>query len=114
MHFRNYNTVMAEVRFAWDPVKAEANRRKHGIGFEAAARVFQDPWHLTIQDRIEGGEYRWQTIGRIHGVVVLLVAHTVDEDGVDEDGGEGVVEIRLISARKATRSERRRYEDESR
>ena len=100
---------MTEIHFTWDPAKAEANRRKHGVHFEDAARVFQDPWHLTIQDRIEESEYRWQTIGQIHGVVVLLVAHAVNE-GPEE----GVVEVRLISARKATRSERKRYEDEIR
>jgi uncharacterized DUF497 family protein len=101
--------AMTVVRFTWNPAKAEANRRKHGVHFEDAARVFQDPLHLTVQDRIEDGEYRWQTIGQIHGVVVLLVAHTVNES---RDAGD--VEIRVISARKATRSERKRYEDESR
>lgn len=46
------------MRFVWDPAKAESNHRKHGIRFEDAMRVFFDPLHLTVQDRVEGGEYR--------------------------------------------------------
>lgn len=46
------------MRFVWDPAKAELNHRKHGIRFEDAVRVFFDPLHLTVQDRVEGGEYR--------------------------------------------------------
>lgn len=65
--------------------------------------VFLDPYALSAQDRIEGGERRWQTIGLAGGIVVLLVAHTVGGTGSDEV-------IRLISARRATRKERARYE----
>lgn len=101
---------MTTIRFAWDPNKAASNRRKHGVSFEDAARVFLDPLHLTHQDRIESGEYRWQTIGRIYGVAVLLVAHTVTE----ETEPESVEVIRIISARKATKAERKRYEDKAR
>ncbi len=43
-------------RFEWDPVKAAANLRKHGVSFEIAMRAFADPFALTEQDRIEGGE----------------------------------------------------------
>lgn len=93
------------IAFEWDPAKAESNRRKHGIGFELARRVFYDPFALFEQDRIEGGEYRWQTIGAIEGATVVLVAHTSRE----EDGTEI---IRIISARLATRKERRRYDEE--
>lgn len=92
--------------FTWDREKAASNKRKHGVSFELAARVFLDPFALSDQDRIEGGEYRWQTIGMVEGVVVLLVAHTVGED---EDGTEI---IRIISARRAERHERQRYEEE--
>lgn len=53
------------MRFVWDPAKAESNHRKHGIRFEEAVRVFFDPLHLTVQDRVEGGEYRWQTTGQV-------------------------------------------------
>ncbi|MDP0886276.1 BrnT family toxin, partial [Klebsiella pneumoniae] len=55
------------------------------------------------QDRIENGEYRWQTIGVVHGIVVILVAHTIRFESGNEI-------IRIISARKADRKERSRYE----
>jgi uncharacterized protein len=94
------------LRFTWRETKAAANRRKHHVSFETAARVFADPFALSEQDRIEDGEYRWQTIGAIEGALMLLVAHIV----YDEDDGTEVIHI--ISARPATRSERRRYEQE--
>ena len=97
-------------RFEWDPVKAEANWRKHGVSFETAMRVFADPFALSEQDRVEGLELRWQTIGLVDGLLLLIVAHTVGEE---EDGEESEV-IRIISARKAERMERRRYEQEPR
>jgi uncharacterized DUF497 family protein len=68
------------VEFTWDERKNRVNRRKHGISFEAAALVFDDAFHLTRQDREVEGEPRWQTIGMVQGVHVLLVAHTIDED----------------------------------
>ena len=92
------------MRFVWDLAKAESNHRKHGVRFEDAVQVFFDPLHLTVQDRVEGGEYRWQTIGQVGGAAVLLVAHTVTEDGP-----EPVEVIRIISARRATPQERKRY-----
>ena len=94
------------MHFEWDPVKDRANQAKHSVSFETARLVFDDPHHLSVQDRHVGGEERWQTIGLAGGVVVLLVAHTYRE----EEGGEEVV--RIISARKATSHERRRYEQE--
>lgn len=97
------------IRFEWDPDKAAANLQKHHVSFETAARVFADPLALSEQDRIEGGEYRWQTLGMVDGVVLLLVAHTVEDD--DEDGAEV---IRIISARRAVPKERNRYEQETR
>lgn len=89
--------------FEWDVNKAKSNLRKHGIRFEDAVLVFDDPRHLSMQDRYENGEHRWQTIGLVHGIVVILVAHTIRFDS-----GEEV--IRIISARKADRKERNRYE----
>jgi uncharacterized DUF497 family protein len=69
---------MKNVRFEWDEAKNLSNQRKHdGISFEEARQVFQDPLHVSVQDRIEGGEQRWQTVGAVQGVVILLVAHTV-------------------------------------
>lgn len=97
------------LRFAWDPAKAESNRAKHGIGFELASRVFLDSFALIEQDRVEEGEQRWRTVGLAEGIVVLVVAHTVEDD---EDVGDGAELIRIISARRADRTERRRYDQE--
>lgn len=72
--------------------------------------MFQDPLRLTRQDRHEYGEERWQTIGVVYSVTMLLVAHTITEEDKD---GEPVEHIRLISARRATRQERKRYETEN-
>jgi uncharacterized DUF497 family protein len=91
------------MKFTWDENKNAINKTKHGISFETAKLVFNDPRHLSIQDRYENGEERWQTLGLINGVVVVLVAHTIYE--------ENQVEIvRMISARKATQQERKCYE----
>ena len=95
--------------FTWDRAKAASNRRKHGVGFEDAVRVFDDPLHLTVQDRIENNEQRWQTIGRAHGAVILLAAHTITEDGPEPLETGPVETIRIISARAATRRERKLY-----
>jgi len=94
------------LRFTSREARSGSNWSKHHVSFETAARVFADPFALSEQDRIEDGEMRWQTIGAIEGVLVVLVAHTV---GDLEDGTEV---IQIISARRATRSERRRYEQE--
>lgn len=94
---------MTEIRFMWDENKNFSNQRKHGgIAFEVAAQIFRDPLRLTRQDRIEGYEMRWQTTGSVHGVTVLLVAHTVTEEDTD---GKLIKTIGIISARRATRSE---------
>jgi uncharacterized DUF497 family protein len=94
------------IRFEWDPVKARTNQRKHGITFEDAMHVFDDPYARFEQDHTGGpGEPRWQAIGLAGGVLVILVVHTVREEG-------GEV-IRLISARRATRKERDRYDETS-
>jgi uncharacterized DUF497 family protein len=99
------------MRFEWDPLKAAVNLRKHGVSFDVAARVFADPFALTEQRRVEGGELRWQTLGLVEGHVLLLVAHTIREDDAD---GQPVEVIRIISARAADRKERQRYEQETR
>jgi hypothetical protein len=93
-------------RFEWDPTKAANNMRKHGVSFQTAARVFADPYALVEQDRIENGEERWQTIGVVEGVPMLMVAHTVREQ-------DDIEVIRIVSARRANRRERRRYEEEN-
>jgi len=88
------------VEFTWDERKNRANKRKHRISFETAIPVFDDPLHVSRQDREVEGEARWQTIGMVQGVHVLLVAHTMEED-------DNL--IRILSARKATPQERRIY-----
>lgn len=88
--------------FEWDPVKAQSNRRKHGVTFENAMRVFADSGSISQPDRIVDGELRWQTIGIFDGMTVLTVAHTVYEEGEAEV-------IRIISARRSNRQERSRY-----
>ena len=92
------------VAFDWDDAKNRSNLRKHGVGFDTASLVFDDPYALMLQDRFENGEERWQAIGRIADAVVLVVAHTVKARA-------GTEVIRIMSARKADRRERKRYED---
>lgn len=89
--------------FEWDETKNVSNQKKHKISFETAKLVFEDPYHMSHQDRHEDGEERWQTIGNINGIAVVLVAHTVRSLNGDEV-------IRIISARRATKTERRYYE----
>jgi uncharacterized protein len=88
----------------WDDTKAASNARKHGVQFEDAMLVFDDPHALVEQDRFESGEPRWRTLGLPGGIVLLLVAHTVRDERGDEI-------IRIIPARKATRKERKRYDE---
>lgn len=88
------------MEFTWDERKNRVNQRKHRISFETAVLVFDDPFHVSVQDREVDGEARWQTIGMVGGVHVLLVAHTVDEEAEV---------VRILSARKATRRERSIY-----
>jgi uncharacterized DUF497 family protein len=90
------------VRFVWDEVKDRRNRSKHKVSFEAARVVFDDPFAMSVQDRIVRGEERWRTLGLVGGSVVLLVAHTHVDEGDEEV-------IRIISARKATARERKIY-----
>lgn len=89
--------------FTWDERKNRRNRRKHGVSFDTATQVFLDPLHISRQDRIVDGEERWQTIGVVNGVLLLLVAYAV----ADEE--EEI--IRIISARRVTRQERIAYEE---
>jgi uncharacterized protein len=92
-----------QMRLTWDEAKNRSNQRKHGISFDTAARVFLDPLHISRQDRTVEGEVRWQTIGMVDGVLLILVAYTVI--------GEEDEAIRIISARRVTRQERIEYEE---
>ena len=92
-------------RFEWDEKKSRSNKAKHGLSFNLACKVFDDPHALSqIDERFDYGEERWVTMGRVPGAVVLVVAHTVREKESDHA-------IRIISARKATRRERQIYEE---
>jgi uncharacterized DUF497 family protein len=89
-------------QFTWDERKNTANRRKHGVNFETAIRVFSDPHAIFEQDREVDGEDRWQAIGRSSDIVLLLAAHAYEEDEDEE-------RIRIISARQATPRETEVY-----
>ncbi len=89
-------------RFEWDERKNSTNLRKHGISFETARLVFDDPVHVSFIERVTGGESRWHTIGSVGGIAMLVVVHTYDEQGRSEV-------IRIISARKASKRERKLY-----
>ena len=97
------NTNQA-VEFEWDEAKAKANLAKHGVSFELATLIWNDPLHVVVPDRIEQGEQRWHAIGVVGPVVVLVAVHSYPAD----DGC-----VRIIGARKATNQERRRYEREN-
>jgi uncharacterized DUF497 family protein len=88
--------------FVWDEKKNRGNRRKRGISFEAAARIFEDPNVVSYPDRVVEGEDRWHAIGTAGGIAVVLVVHTSEEQNGEE-------EIRIISARKASPRERALY-----
>lgn len=93
---------MADLSFDWAPRKAAANRRKHGVSFEEAATVFSDDHALLIDDPDHSAEEdRFVLLGVSATLRVLVVVHCYRE---------GDARIRLISARKATRSERAQYD----
>jgi uncharacterized protein len=93
------------LRWIWDPNKAAQNRAKHGLSFETALHVFDDPLHASKPNPHPDGD-RWHTIGLV-GSILLLVVHTWPEAESDNDEPVG----RIISARKATAHERSAYEE---
>ena len=93
------------MEFEWDPVKAETNLRKHGIRFETATLVFEDPWILSRKDLTHDDEEgRFNALGEVAPGVILFVVFTVREKDETET-------IRLISARAASAQEKRSYEE---
>ena len=90
--------------FSWDPKKAEYNLKKHGVSFEIAQSIFDDPLHLSMLDQKSKEEERWVTIGKSIHCDMLVVIHTykIIEAGIEM--------IRIISARRATRKEQKKYE----
>jgi len=90
---------MIALQFEWDPNKAARNVERHHVSFDEAATVFDDPVFITVIDEEHStDEDRYITIGRSQRGRLLLVAHT-------DRGGR----LRIISARKATRRERKFY-----
>jgi uncharacterized DUF497 family protein len=93
------------IRFVWDANKAAANLRKHRVGFPEATEVFLDSDSISYPDEAHStSEDRLLTLGKTKKLRVVVVVHT-ETIGFDED-----VIIRIISARKATPSERSTYE----
>lgn len=89
--------------FEWDATKAESNLAKHAVSFEEAATVFGDPVSITIPDPAHSQtEVRFVILGHSHHGRLLVVVHTERGDN-----------IRIISARLASRHERKQYEEVS-
>ena len=90
-----------KLTFEWDEQKDLSNQRKHGVGFDEAKTVFNDPRSITIADEEHSDdEERWIDIGMSSRGRVIVVAYT-----------ERAPNIRIISCRKATKSERKTYEE---
>jgi hypothetical protein len=95
----NYN-------FEWDLGKAKTNFAKHRISFQRASNIFLDPFALSIfDDEHSIDEDRWLTLGKDSNGILIVVSHTYRK--IDFN----TCTIRIISARKATRKERRQYEE---
>ena len=93
---------MPGLRFEWDARKASQNEAVHGVGFQAATFVFDDPFALEWRDdRVSYGEERYVILGMVEGRM-LYVAYTMRGDI-----------YRIISARGAEPHERRRYHEEN-
>jgi uncharacterized DUF497 family protein len=87
------------MRFEWDPEKARRNLLKHGVSFEEAATAFSDPLSLTTFDPDHSeDEDRYLLVGATHTLRLVVVAHTHRDESV-----------RIISARIASKRERRTY-----
>ena len=89
------------LEFEWDPVKAELNLKKHGVSFDEATTIFRDTLSITISDPDHSDdEDCFIDIGMSHRMQLLVVCYTERKD-----------KIRIISARRATRAERKNYEE---
>jgi len=86
-------------KITWDPVKAKLNRLKHRVFFSEVEPVFYDPNAISVEDKEAEGEARFITIGLDSLVRVVVVVYTYRDNA-----------IRVISARKATKAERKIYE----
>jgi uncharacterized DUF497 family protein len=87
--------------FEWDPNKAGKNLKLHDVSFDEASTAFSDTLSLTIYDPLHSGEEdRMILIGNSHKNRLLVIVHTERKD-----------KIRIISARRATKNERKQYEE---
>ena len=94
-----------EYQFDWDPIKAQRNAREHKVTFEEAGEIFSDADALSQYDtEHSNGEDRWITLGMDQAGRLLVVCHTFQEITKVR------ARVRIFSARKATRGERRYYE----
>lgn len=93
--------------FEWDSNKANSNLKKHKVSFERGAEIFLDPFAISIFDDEHSFEKedRWITIGKDNNEVVLVINHTFKE--IDNDQ----CNVRVISARKATKNEIKQYNE---
>lgn len=90
--------------FEWNPSKAKENHRKHKVSFERATEVFRDPFMLSVFDGEHSQtEDRWVTVGKDRNDVAIVVVHTFRE--IDAENSN----IRIISARRATKKEIKQY-----
>jgi uncharacterized DUF497 family protein len=88
------------MEFHWDQMKADLNWKKHGVDFADAVGVFEDDWALTLKDEVVSGEKRCATVGTDFLGSVIVVIYTYRDEN-----------IRIISARPATRTERGNYDE---
>jgi uncharacterized protein len=97
-----------DYNFKWDPAKAVSKLSKHGISFRQATQIFKDPMAMSMFDEEHSfDEDRWVTVGITPSAQYLLVVHTFDQKD------DTTVEVRIISARRASRREIQRYQGES-
>ncbi|HEY1930439.1 MAG TPA: BrnT family toxin [Acetobacteraceae bacterium] len=97
------------MEITWREDKRGRNLRNHGLDFVSAAMVFEDPFAVTVFDRVVQQEERWRTIGTLFAggaLRVVVVIHTFPD-------GDGVEWVHIISMRPADAAERRRYEQVS-
>lgn len=92
------------MQFEWDENKNRINKAKHGISFETAKCVWDDPHVWIYFDRFDNGENRFHAVGVVGGMTLLTVIHTHNDDA-------GMEIVRIIGARRATRHEKSAYED---
>jgi uncharacterized protein len=96
--------MVVRMEFDWDPAKATSNLVKHKVSFDEAMTIFRDPLALSRPDDDSDDEERWVTIGLSRDTRLLVIVHTHVELAADH------VTIRIISARKPNKTEKRQYE----